>query len=82
MLIDLLRKGVLFALGRPLLEKLLGFCSLSTGLKVYGHLYLFTYAFLLRMPSEALMARKGRGNQSQSRVYREGDTVVVELQRR
>ena len=70
---------------RSLLEKMAGLV-LDRGLKVLPlHLFIFTYAFLLRLPSEALPAEVGRaGHMSASNcmVYLEDDALVVVLRRR
>jgi hypothetical protein len=47
----------------------------------FAKLWLFTCAFLLRLPSEALPAFAGRGDH-QSSVFMEGDTIVLVLKRR
>ena len=44
-------------------------------------LFLMSYIFLLRVPSEALPAMAGRG-EGQSRLYKEGDKIVLRLARR
>ena len=60
---------------------MLSFQSAHGGIDEYGMLYLLAYAFLLRLPSEALPAAVGRGG-GQSSLYREGDNLVLELKRR
>ena len=44
---------------------------------LFGRLFLFTYVYLLRLPSEALPMRFGPGG-----LYRDGDKLVLELARR
>ena len=51
------------------------------GIDDNGMLYLLAYAFLLRLPSEALPAVAGKSG-GQSSLYREGETLVLELRRR
>ena len=46
---------------------------------LYSRLFLFTYAFLLRMPSEAVGASVGAGDQ---RLELVGETLVLKLRRR
>lgn len=53
----------------------------------YARLFLFTYAFLLRLPSEGVGAvvggdRAPANGQNNAAAYREGDTIIVTLQRR
>ena len=66
---------------REIVEKLV-LCSLMhTSYAKFAKLWLFTYAFLLRLPSEALPAVAGKGDH-QSSVFMEGDTIVLVLKRR
>ena len=71
---------------RPLLERLVALGEKAQGvMAAYAKLQVFTYAFLLRMPSEAIVAvagRKGMQCQSNSMVYMDGHELVVELHRR
>ena len=47
----------------------------------FGLLYLVTYVFLLRLPSEALPITVGRGSSSTA-IYVEGSDLILELGRR
>ena len=69
-------------LQRVMVERLVKWCSGRGQLyNRYGTLYLLTYAFLLRLPSEALPAVAGK-SQGQASLYIEGETLVLELLRR
>ena len=47
----------------------------------YSLLWLLAYAFLLRVPSEALPAVGGKGDY-QSALFLDGDSIILELKRR
>ena len=66
---------------REVVEKLMLWCLTHTSFAKFAKLWLFTYAFLLRLPSEALPAVAGKGDH-QSSVFLEGDTIVLVLKRR
>ena len=66
---------------RVQVEKMLEWAKARPELARFGTLFLFAYAFLLRLPSEALPAVKGLQG-GQASCYRDGETVVLELQRR
>lgn len=66
---------------RELIERILGWCQTRPEYRRFGFLFLFTYVFLLRLPSEALPARKGSGN-GQSRLALTDGTLVLLLHRR
>ena len=66
---------------RELVEKIVEWCEEREEYRRFGYLYLFAYIFLLRLPSEALPAAKGR-NSGTSRLFQEGDSLVLELDRR
>ena len=51
------------------------------GLEAYAHLYLMTYCFLLRLPSEALPVCAGPCD-GPATLHREGDKIVLTLARR
>ena len=57
------------------MEKIAQHCQQQRELLVFGMLYLFTYCFLLRLPSEALPVRLGADGV-------EEDTIVLVLTRR
>ena len=50
-------------------------------LDTYVALYLLAYAFLLRLPSEALPITAGQGS-GPCALFRDGDKLVLELKRR
>ena len=66
---------------RDMVEKLVRLAAERPQLARFGALFLLAYAFLLRLPSEALPAVNGKGC-GQSSLYREGDSLVLELARR
>jgi hypothetical protein len=66
---------------REIVEKLMLWSLAHTSYAKFAKLWLFTYAFLLRLPSEALPAVAGKGDH-QSSVFMEGDTIVLVLKRR
>ena len=57
------------------------YCREHTQYKRYGLLFLLTYVFLLRLPSESLPAVVGASD-SQTSVILEGDTITLALKRR
>ena len=65
---------------REMIERLLEWCKTRPEFRRFGFLFL-TYVFLLRLPSEALPARKGCGN-GQSRLSLQDDSLVLLLHRR
>ena len=71
---------------RSLLERMVKLGELEQGkLHMHAKLFVFTYAFLLRLPSEALPAVKGRPGmvcQANTMLYVKGQELVVELGRR
>ena len=70
---------------RALVEKIVDLCSKSESLRPYGLLFLLTYCFLLRLPSEALPAVAGPDVACyghQSTLCLEGDELVLYLKRR
>lgn len=66
---------------RGQLEEIMKFADVVRDFWTCAVLYLLAYVFLLRLPSEALPAVAGKGG-GQSSLYREGDTLVLELARR
>ena len=66
---------------REMIERLLAWCKTRPEFRRFGFLFLLTYVFLLRLPSEALPARKGCGN-GQSRLSLQNDSLVLLLHRR
>jgi len=75
------RKALHVLWPRGQVERLVSACTTRPELARYGTLFLLAYAFLLRLPSEALPAVCGKGG-GQSSLYRDGDTLVLELARR
>ena len=57
-------------------------CEKHKQYKRYGVLYLLTYAFLLRLPSEAVPMTAARDTGKQAVLYLVGETLVLELTRR
>ena len=73
--------------GRHKVEEMLAWCQANPEqeLKNYAYLFLFTYSFLLRLPSEALpvvAGGSGRVPESMSVLRYEADQLVLTLQRR
>ena len=68
-------------IGRLLVEQIVDWCDQRLEYRRFGYLFLLAYTFLLRLPSEALPASKGKGVGA-SRVYLEDDCLVLKLQRR
>ena len=56
-------------------------CSEKVEYRNVAYLFLLTYVFLLRLPSEALPVVAGQRDE-QACFFREGQTVVLELKRR
>ena len=63
------------------LELIVAWCSRHPGYERFGVLFLLTYAFLLRLPSEALPMAAGRDS-GQASLFLEGDVAVLTLARR
>jgi len=73
--------------GRHKVEEMLAWCQANPEheFKNYAYLFLFTYSFLLRLPSEALLVVKGGSGRvpvSMSVLRYEADQLVLTLQRR
>ena len=68
-------------IGRLLVEQIVDWCDQRFEYRRFGYLFLLAYTFLLRLPSEAAPASKGKGVGA-SRVYLEDDCLVLKLQRR
>ena len=66
---------------RETVEQLLRVAATSPGLARYGALFLLSYAFLLRLPSEALPVVCGEGG-GQSSLFRDGEDLVLVLAKR
>ncbi len=66
---------------RDVVEKLLVLSASRRELAQYGALFLLSYAFLLRLPSEALPAVSGKDG-GQSSLFKEGNELVLVLARR
>ena len=64
---------------RELLTKILRVCLKEPPLVPYGMVYLLSYVFLLRMPSEALPVRAVHG---EFRLQKEGEFLALHLARR
>ena len=67
--------------GRRMVEEMMHWCSEKVEYRNVAYLFLLTYVFLLRLPSEALPVVAGQGVE-QACLFREGQTVVLELKRR
>ena len=67
--------------GRRMVEDMMHWCSEKVEYRNVAYLFLLTYVFLLRLPSEALPVVAGQGDE-QACFFREGQTVVLELKRR
>ena len=65
---------------RSTLERILDWIENHIEFAVYGLLCLLAYAFLVRLPSEALPAQKG--GEGQACLHREGDKIKLKLRRR
>lgn len=63
--------------GRAMVEKIVEHCNATAGMQKIGLLFLTTYCFLLRLPSEALPIRIGSQGLSM-----QGDMLVLNLARR
>ncbi len=68
-------------LQRETVAKIVDWCEQRPAYRSHGYLYLLSYIFLLRLPSEGLPATGGKANGT-SPLYKEGDSLVLELQRR
>ena len=66
---------------RHAVAKIMRWAALNKECQTVAFLYLLAYVFLLRLPSEALVARAGR-DCGQSSVYLEADELVIVLKRR
>ena len=78
----LLDRSLLFlSADRGCLEKVVKWCVKNRKYTRHAVLYVITYAFLLRLPSEALPLTAG-GECSQSRLSVDADSVTIVLQRR
>ena len=71
----------MFVFTRHLVEELMKLGERRAEFKTYSLLFLFAYAFLLRLPSEALPLAVD-GSDSQSVMSLEGDNLVLKLKRR
>ena len=69
------------AAAREKLEAVVAFCSKSKELECFAWLFIVTYAFLLRMPSEALPIVIGAGP-GQAVLALSGDELTLRLERR
>jgi len=69
------------AAGRKQVEEMLQWSRAHGKFEKHAVLFLMSYAFLLRLPSEALPARAGKGS-GPAALYLEGDQLVLELDRR
>ena len=66
---------------KELLVRIVNWCVENEKWLLYAKLFVFTYAFLLRLPSEALPATAG-SQDSQSSLEICGDDIVLRLRRR
>ena len=64
---------------RSMVEQLVAFCNAREHLSIYGMLFLVSYVFLLRLPSEALPIAREAGPCS---ISVSGDCVVLDLRKR
>ena len=64
------------------LEKLVEHCDERPALKSYGLLFVVAYAFLLRLPSEALPMQLGGTANAHSVLKKDGEFVTLSLRRR
>ena len=71
----------MFVFTRHLVEELMKLGERRAEFKTYSLLFLCAYAFLLRLPSEALPLAVD-GSDSQSVMSLEGDNLVLKLKRR
>ena len=72
--------ALLALLHRTEVKRILEWCKVHSEYRSYGYLFLLSYIFLLRLPSEGLPAAKGNGHGA-ARVFIEGDTLVMALAR-
>ena len=68
-------------LQRERVQDILEMCDACEHYASYAHLFLLSYAFLLRVPSEAIPVIAGKGS-GPCALYREGETLILELRRR
>lgn len=71
--------------GRQKVEEMLAWSETTVDMRKHALLFLFSYSFLLRTPSEALPAIKGidgREEGSNSVLFRDGEKIVLVLRRR
>ena len=61
-------------LQRTIVERVGRHCNSSSELRPFGLLYLLTYAYLWRLPSEALPMKLGRAG-----LHVDGETMVLTL---
>jgi len=66
---------------RPLVERILDWCEAHEGYRAFGYLYLCSYVFLLRLPSEALPIVKEASEAKASLALVDG-SLVLALKRR
>ena len=76
-----LRHAPHLASPRHVVEKIMRHCALNIEMQRHAFLYLLAYAFLLRLPSEALPVTAGKSS-GPNALYREGGELVLELARR
>jgi len=67
---------------RTMLAKMMAWCEENPEYARYGVLYLVAYAFLLRLPSEALPIQWGKGGDNFACLTREGNMLTLTLRRR
>ena len=66
---------------RARVQGILEWCADKERYSLLGVLFLFAYAFLLRLPSEALPVTCGKCS-GPCALYREGDNLILDLERR
>ena len=66
---------------RGRVQEIIELCDACESYASYAHLFLLSYAFLLRVPSEAIPVTAGKGS-GPCALYREGETLILELKRR
>ena len=66
---------------RERVEQMMAWCEGKEHFESLALLFLLAYVFLLRLPSEALPVTAG-SESGQSSLFRDGETVVLELKRR
>ena len=67
---------------REMLEKLLLWCQDNVEFARYGFLFLVSYVFLLRLPSEALPIQHGRGGEESACLTLQDNKLTLVLRRR